>query len=60
VGKGREMKTYRVTCEGVVERDIVVSALSAADAIRQGKREFAALTGVTEKGVAFINIEEAK
>jgi hypothetical protein len=54
------MKTYKVTCEGVVERDIVVSALSAADAIRQGKREFAALTGVTEKGVAFIDIEEAK
>jgi len=54
------MKTYRVKCEGVVERDIVVSAPNVADAIRQGKQEFAALIGTTHKGVAFIDIEEAK
>ena len=50
------MKTYEVVCEGVVQRLVLVEALNAADAAKAARREFSALTGADQEGVAVLDI----
>ena len=54
------MKTYEVVCEGVVQRMILVEAVSAAHASRLARREFSALTGAEIEGVAVLDIYSEK
>jgi hypothetical protein len=50
------MKTYEVVCEGVVQRLVLVEATNAVDAAKEARREFSALTGADQEGVAILDI----
>ena len=50
------MKTYEVVCEGVVQRLILVEAENSGEAARMAQKEFAALTGADQDGVAILDI----
>ena len=54
------MKTYEVVCEGVVQRMILVTAVSPAHASKLARREFSALTGAQMEGVAVLDIYSEK
>ena len=50
------MKTYEVVCEGVVQRLILVEAVSPAHASKLARDEFCALTGAEKEGIAILDI----
>jgi hypothetical protein len=50
------MKTYEVVCEGVVQRLVLVEATNAVDAAQAARKEFSALTGADQEGVAILDI----
>ena len=50
------MKTYEVVCEGVVQRLILVEAENSGEAARMAQKEFAALPGTDQDGVAILDI----
>ena len=50
------MKTYEVVCEGVVQRLVLVEATNAVDAAQAARKEFSALTGADQEGVAVLDI----
>ena len=52
------MKTYEVTCEGVVQRRVLVEANNSAEATKEARREFASLVGADIEGVAVIEVEK--
>jgi hypothetical protein len=49
-------KVYEVTCEGVVQRMIMVEAHNVVEASRLGIREFAFQIGAKEKEVGVVDI----
>ena len=50
------MKTYEVVCEGVVQRLVLVEAVSPAHASKLARQEFSALTGAEKEGIAILDI----
>lgn len=54
------MRTYEVTCEGVVTRRITVEAANSAEAIAEARQEFASLLGADIQGVAVIEVEKVE
>ena len=57
------MKTYEITCEGMVSRTIMVSrsitveqTSSLEDAIKEARREFSLLVGAREEDVEIADI----
>ena len=50
------LKTYEVTCEGVVQRMVVVVAHNVVEASHLGRQEFAALIGAEVEGVGVVDI----
>lgn len=52
----KEMKTYEVICEGVVQRRIIVEAKNSAEASSAARQEFASLVGADKEGVAVVDI----
>ena len=50
------MKTYEVVCEGVVQRLVLVEAVSPAHASKLARDEFCALTGAEKEGIAILDI----
>jgi len=49
------IKTYEVTCEGVIRRMVVVEAHHVVEAEALAKKEFAALIGAEEEAVAAVD-----
>ena len=50
------LKTYEVTCEGVVQRMVLVKAHNVVEASHLGRKEFAALIGAEKKEVGVVDI----
>ena len=50
------LKTYEVTCEGVIQRMVLVEAHNVVEASHLGRKEFAALIGSEKKAVAVVDI----
>ena len=50
------LKTYEVTCEGVIQRMVVVEAHNVVEASHLGRQEFAALIGAEKKEVGVVDI----
>ena len=50
------LKTYEVTCEGLIQRMVVVEAHNVVEASHLGRQEFAALIGAEVKGVGVVDI----
>lgn len=51
------MKTYEITCEGMVSRTIMVEQTSSLeDAIKEARREFSLLVGAREEDVEIADI----
>ena len=50
------LKTYDVTCEGVIQRMVVVEAHNVVEASPLGRKEFAALVGAEVEGVGVVDI----
>jgi len=50
------MKTYEVVCEGVVQRLVLVEAVSPAHASKLARQEFSAITGAEKEGIAILDI----
>jgi hypothetical protein len=51
-------KTYTVTCEGLIQRRVLVEAANSAEASMKAREEFCALVGADRMGVAIIDIEK--
>ena len=52
----KEMKTYEVICEGVVQRLVLVEATNSAEAAQLARQEFASLVGAEKDAVAVVDI----
>jgi len=50
------IKTDEVTCEGVIQRMVLVEAHNVVEASHLGRQEFAARIGTEVEGVAVIDI----
>ena len=50
------LKTYEVTCEGLIQRMVVVEAHNVVEASHLGRKEFAALIGAEVEGVGVVDI----
>ena len=50
------LKTYEVTCEGVIQRMVLVEAHNVVEASHLGRQEFAALIGTEVEGVGVVDI----
>ena len=50
------LKTYEVTCEGVIQRMVLVEAHNVVEASHLGRQEFAALIGTEVDGVGVVDI----
>jgi len=52
------MKTYEITCEGMVSRTIMVDANDLSEAVSQARKEFSLLVGAKEEDVEVADIYE--
>jgi len=52
------MKTYEITCEGMVSRTIMVDANDLSEAVSQARKEFSLLVGAREEDVEVADIYE--
>jgi len=50
------LKTYEVTCEGVIQHMVLVEAHNVVEASHLGRQEFAALIGAEVEGVGVVDI----
>jgi hypothetical protein len=50
------LKTYEVTCEGVIQRMVLVEAHNVVEASHLGRQEFAARIGTEVEGVGVVDI----
>ena len=50
------LKTYEVTCEGLIQRMVVVEAHNVVEASHLGRQEFAARIGAEVEGFGVVDI----